>query len=250
MSSLFVKIGMIGALSVASFAANAGTITFGQFGEFTAVKTFSYVNKDMVTTTGKKGAQVTTIAPSAELTSIVKSGTKMVMGTPIVNYTSLIAGNGIAAGETVKAYLSISAASEGGVTNSAGGLSQLFDGTVKLTNVATGKDIVTATFVGGSLNAKLGASSFVFDANSTTGTLAFASDIYSNLGATNDFALSGSGLSSKISYVAGHSLNYKGGYNADITGTLSTVPVSEPGAVAVLGFGLVGASVARRRRAL
>jgi len=220
-------------------------------GEFTSSKTFAYVNSDTVATTDKKQHQLTTITPMAELESIVKSGKTYAKGTPIVNYTSLMAGKGIAEGDVIKAYLSISATSDGGVTNIGNSLSQSFDGTVKLTDVANHKNILTATFVGGSLIAKLNANSFTFDANSTApGTLTFTSDFYDNLGMINDFALGGSGLSAPISYKPGHSLNYKGGYQSDITGTLSTVPVAEPGAVAMLGLGLAGLSFARRRRAI
>lgn len=229
---------------LATTAASAGTVTFGQFSQQTAAKTFKYVNRD----TAKKGV----ITPAAEIYSIVKGK----QDTPLVTFTSLVdgvAGSGVAAGQTTDAFLSFDATSAIAASdNGSGNYSQVFDGSFSFTDANSGANILTGNFTGAVLSATTGAFSLAINGSSTTGggTLDYTSDLF-NLGLGNDFTFAATGLSRAISYSVGHSLNYKpNGFQGNLTGTFSTVPTStpEPAVIALFGLGLLGLGAARRRR--
>ena len=238
-------VALIGAVTLTPVVASAGTTTVGQFSQLNGVRTFRYRNLDVVTKLGKKPHQTTVITPAAELISINKKG---LQATPIINFQANVNGIGVSVGQTIKAYFSLDATSTQAVQDVGGSLSQLFDGFVSFTDVATGKLLLRSDFMGASLTAVDGSFSFNANGNTSTGTVVYTSDVFKNLGVVNDFSLSGSGTDRKITYTAGHSFDYKSGFKGSVTGTFSSV-VPEPAVLGMFGLGLLGLGLARRRAA-
>jgi hypothetical protein len=186
----------------------------------------------------------TSNSPTVTATTNAAQTQTTMSGTGIAITISQYAG----AGAPISAYLNFSLLSDGAATLSSGQVLQPFTGSASFTSLANGGGVnyLTASFIdfvfGGA-----GGSSLTLSASEPPGSVAFTSSVLPSSILGDPRALS-FGLADVTAPVAivGSTLQ---GFTASISGTVSAaaVAVPEPASLAVLGAGLVGLGVIRRR---
>ena len=233
------------ALAVAAMAAPASALTTFASTIALSNSNLRYVNSG----SAADSALYTTssaAATSASNSSIVFGVTNAVFGSlPLAATTSTFLLN--ASVPTITGLANGSAFNINGVT---GSFSIIANAPVTIGSV-TSSTLLTATFDNARLTGTVGSSAITLSAESDSGSLLFFSDFldFSNVD-DRAFTFTGS-ASSNLTAATGGRL---GSFRSTVTGNFAsnpppslTVPEPETWAMLVLGFGLVGVSVRRRR---
>jgi len=118
----------------------------------------------------------------------------------------------------------------------------------------TGTNMLTAIFTNATLSGTVGGSQINLGGNNTTGTLVFSSD-FLDFSAVLDLAFAFTGnttapLGVTSTRLDGFRASVNGSFSSDPAPQLGIIPEPETWAMLVLGFGLIGVSVRRRRNSV